>query len=253
MEYTQQQKISLDQIDDPALAMRTDVGDEGIDELQSDMAEVGLIEPIVVRPKNGRYEIIAGHRRTTAARRLGWALIEAKVIEADDAEALRMRAIENLSRRDVDPVDEALYVAEVCNTQKLDDVQAAKLLHRSVDWVRTRLAVFGMPDYMQEHLKYRHISLGAALELAQIENETDRRYYVNYASVNGCTVSQARRWALELNSRPVYGEAARVEVVDEVGEVQHVDKVVACAACGGSLPLIEADSVWVHRRCPSSS
>lgn len=251
MEYEYQQKISLDQIDDPALAMRSEVHDENIEELMADMANVGLIQPIVVRPKNGRYEIIAGHRRTTAARRLGWALIEAKVQDATDDEALQMRAIENLSRRDVDPVDEALYVADIMRMRSIDAGAVAALLHRSVEWVRVRLSVFGMPDYMQEHLKYRRISLAAAIELAKIENDADRRYYTNYAAVGGVTASQAKRWALELNSRIPPSDGSHTDIVDELANMQQVEKTVQCAICGGTLPLVDADTVWVHRRCPT--
>lgn len=263
------QKIPLDLLDDPQLAMRTETDDESINELMADMKAVGLIQPITVRRGNVdgvpyhqwraenpkldiqysyvRYEVIAGHRRTRAARLLNWAIIDAKVVEASDEEALTMRIIENISRKDVDPVDEACYIGEIMQKYKKDIDEMAMLMRRSRQWVETRLAVFNMPPYLQEHLKYKKISLGVALALNKIIDEKDKRYYSDYAATQGAGIAAANRWVLELNNRENITDEIRQNIIIAGQQTEYNRKRVACARCDKPLFLDEADMVWVHR------
>ena len=159
---TTTQYISLDVIDDPRIAMRTELDDASLSELMADMKANGLIEPIVVRPVGTRYELVAGARRTRSARLLGWELIEAKSVVCTDEEAFAMRLSENLQRKDVDPVDEASYIGEIMLRTHKDPAEVAAMLHRSAEWIRVRLAVYEMPDYLKQVLATKQISLGAA-------------------------------------------------------------------------------------------
>lgn len=248
-------KIPIDSIDDPNIAMRSNVHDDQIDELMADMKAVGLIEPIVVRPIGERFEIIAGHRRTTAARLLGWSHIESKIVSATDDQAFTMRAIENLSRHDVNPVDEACFIGELIkNTGKsVDDI--SKTLHRSVAWVQQRLEVFEMPDFLQDHIRTKRVSLGAALELNKVKDERTKRHFANFAALNGCTVAQATRWAISANAESDQSSINVQEIITAPNEAPQAITFVKCARCGGQIPLPEADSVWVHRgmECPDQN
>ncbi len=247
MQNSEIKKISLDLIDDPQVAMRSDTDDDSINELMSDMREVGLIQPITIRPRGGRYEIIAGHRRTRAAQLLGWSEIEAKIVDVDDDTAFTMRVIENISRKDVDPVDEACFIGEIMSKHKKSVDDMAHLLKRSRTWVEQRLDVFGMPAYLQEHLKYKKISLGVALSLNKILDEKDKRYYSDYAATQGAGIAAANRWVLELNSRKNITDEVREQIIVDGQQVEYNRKQVVCARCGKPVFLDESDMVWVHR------
>lgn len=249
---TSVKQISLDLIDAPAIAMRTDVDGDDIQTLMQDMQEVGLIEPIVVRRRGDRYEIVAGHRRSRAARLLGWGTIEAKIIDATDEETLSMRLIENLSRHEVDPVDEAIYIGEIAQTHKMEPREIAEKLHRSEDWVLKRLEVFHMPDYLQDALKYKQIPLGAALWLNKIQDDRERRSYVVWCRVNGIKEAQAKQWYYN-TIRPEHSFDSSEEIVPPtVNEPQKVVTLVCCDRCKVQVALPDTDSVWVHRGvCPS--
>lgn len=268
------QHISLDLVDDPKIAMRSDVDADDIDELKASMAKDGLLQPIVVRKTHNekncppgtpvlhdikhsalpcvRYEVIAGHRRTRAARLLNWAMIEAKVIDADDSRILGLRLTENLQRHDVDPVDEACFIAESMREYKIEAPQIAEMLGRSLQWVTDRLEVFAMPEYLQTPLKHKRISLGAALWLGRIEHEATRRQYTTWAATNGVSVAGAKQWYENLKATNFILPATDVPIRDEGGNIQQVRKSVVCAACKGDVFLDEADTVWVHRVCPLS-
>ena len=80
-------EISLDLIDEPKLPMRENVQDDELDSLVASIKQFGLLEPLVVRPVDERFELIAGHRRLIAIRRLGKALIMCQIMDVDEREA----------------------------------------------------------------------------------------------------------------------------------------------------------------------
>lgn len=97
--------VPIDKIDPNPQQARTELGD--IKELMASISEKGVLEPIIVRFRDGRYEIIAGERRFIASKRLG--LTEMPCIErnVEDNEAMEISLIENLQRKDLDPFEEA--------------------------------------------------------------------------------------------------------------------------------------------------
>lgn len=248
---TEIKQVSLDIIDDPKIAMRTEIDDAELQELMASMSELGLLEPIVVRPVGDRYEIIAGHRRSRAARLLSWTHIEAKIMEATEDEVFALRLAENLQRKDTNPVDEASFIGEIMLKHNKTEDEMARLLKRTPKWVHERIEVFRMPDYIQQHLKQKLYALGAALWLGRIEKEATRFYYANWAAINGVTVAQAERWYLNLKQNEFVLDINK-EIVVEAGTPREiVRQVVKCARCGGDVFLDEADNAFVHRVCPT--
>jgi ParB family chromosome partitioning protein len=111
-------------------------------ELAADIKERGLLQPIIVRPvkgESGRYELVAGERRCRAARRAGLAQVPVIVRNYDDREARTVAAIENLQRKDLDPLDEARYFKFLADEYNLSNRQIAEGLHKSASYVDQRL------------------------------------------------------------------------------------------------------------------
>ena len=187
-------EIFTDQIDDPEHAMRTGLDRNDLFELADNIKQNGLINPITVRPKNGRYEVVAGHRRFSACKIAGIIKIQCCVRELDDNQTFAVMAAENLERADVDPVDEAIFIQKYIEQTNQSVAEVAKTLRRSVSYVETRLAVGSMPDYMKEYLKSGALKLGAALALVQITKEDMRKMWVDMAARDGVSVAQAEYW-----------------------------------------------------------
>lgn len=187
-------EIFTDQIDDPEHAMRTGLDRNDLFELADNIKQNGLINPITVRPKNGRYEVVAGHRRFSACKIAGKIKIQCVVRELDDNQTFAVMAAENLERADVDPVDEAIFITKYIEQTNQSVPEVAKTLRRSVSYVESRLAVGSMPDYMKEYLKSGALKLGAALALVQITKEDMRKMWVDMAARDGVSVAQAEYW-----------------------------------------------------------
>ena len=188
------QELFTDVISDPKDPMRSDLDRTGLFELADNIRQNGLINPITVRPVGDVYEVVAGHRRLAACRIAGLVKIQAIVRVLDDQKAFEVMAAENLERADVDPVDEAIFIERFIRQSNKTPAEVAKSLRRSVGWVETRLAVGLMPDYMKACLKSGSLKLGAALALAQIDDDPLRRVWVDMAVRDGISVAQAEFW-----------------------------------------------------------
>lgn len=188
------QEIFTDRIDDPVNPMRSEMDRAALFELADNIKQNGLISPITVRPVGDRFEVVAGHRRICACKIAGIIKIPCVVRTLTDKETFAIKAAENLERADVDPVDEANFIAEYIAQTNFAVADVAKTLRRSVSYVETRLAVGQMPDYMKEYIKRGELKLGAALALFQITDDAIRRLWVDMAARDGVSVAQAEFW-----------------------------------------------------------
>ncbi|MGD8539848.1 MAG: ParB/RepB/Spo0J family partition protein, partial [Candidatus Aminicenantes bacterium] len=97
--------VPIDKIDPNPQQARSELGD--IKELMASIKQKGILEPIIVRPRHGRYEIIAGERRYIASKKLGMKEMPCIEKHVEDNEAMEIALIENLQRKDLDPFEEA--------------------------------------------------------------------------------------------------------------------------------------------------
>ena len=106
-------ELPLDQLTPRADQFRRSFDPASIEALAASIGELGLLEPIVVRPQGGGFEIIAGERRYRALRQLGWERAPVRVVAFDDAQAELAGAVENLNREDLSPLEEVDAVLSV--------------------------------------------------------------------------------------------------------------------------------------------
>ena len=187
-------EIFIDQIDDPQDPMRSEISRDGLFDLADDIKKHGLINPITVRPKESRYEVVAGHRRLSACKIAGKVKIECVVRELSDKEATEIMIAENLKREDVNPVDEAVAVRKYMEATNADTKETARALGYSETWVFSRIEVGEMPEYLQDYLRKGQIKLGVALILNQIKQDSLRADWVALAVRDGVSIAQAEYW-----------------------------------------------------------
>ena len=99
--------VSLDLIDEPKGIIRMDIDPQGIDELVQSISEIGLLQPILIAVDGERFEVVFGHRRYLASKKLGLSSIKAIIRTMTQEEIGIARATENISRADLTPLEEA--------------------------------------------------------------------------------------------------------------------------------------------------
>lgn len=190
-------EIKLEAITDPNFQPRDKLEAAGIEALAASIDEIGLINPIVVRKKNGGYELIAGTRRCHAFMMLGKEYIPAKIIEQDSREAAMLQLSENFHRQDLNPIQNAKMLKFMLDELEYSTTELAKFCSRSKEWISRQLGLLDMDSELQQAVEEGQLSASVAMELRTIPDKKLRLDYVNYAIAGGCTEKAARSWAAQ--------------------------------------------------------
>src|SRR3989441_2801416 len=187
--------IAIDQIDPNPNQPRQVMGD--LSELIASISEKGIIEPLVVRQRGGRFQIVAGERRYQAAVQVGLGELPAVIRDADETEMLELALIENLQRKDLTPFEEseALHgLAERCGYTHED---LARRLGKSRTSITESLALHGMPEEVRHLCRLADIS-SKSLLLQIVRQDTPEKMSAlveKIASQGGATRQQLREAA----------------------------------------------------------
>lgn len=170
-EYEEIKKIPVANINPNPYQPRTVFDDEKIEELCETIKSHGVIQPIVVRERNGKYEIIAGERRWRAVKKLGMERIPAIVKEFNDEQAASIALIENLQREGLTAIEEAVAYQKLIELHGLTQESMAKRLGKGQSTVANKLRLLHLPKAVQDALLIRKITERHARALLSLKNE----------------------------------------------------------------------------------
>jgi ParB family chromosome partitioning protein len=208
------EEISIGSIAQPDFRVRVDPGD--IDLLASSIQREGLLEPIIVRPKDGKFEIVAGARRLAACRALGWRKIACEVIEMDDQEALEASITENVARKTLDPLEEARSFEEYTKRYGWGSgTELAKKIGKSRFYVSRRLRLLKLPAEQLEELLRRHNNPTMVSELLAFEDSELREQMVALSKDASVTSKDIRRMRKKMTTEANFGSWTDEKPVDE--------------------------------------
>jgi len=145
---------------------RVQFKEEAIDELADSIAERGVLQPILVRPHDDGFEIVAGERRWRAAQRARLHTIPALVREIDDSTAAEIALIENVQREDLNAIEEAEGFRQLIVRHGHTQDNVAKLVHKSRSHVANLLRLLDLPEFVRQSLVRGDISMGHARAVA---------------------------------------------------------------------------------------
>jgi ParB family chromosome partitioning protein len=163
-----------------------------VEALRSSIREQGLLQPILVRPSNYGYEIIAGHRRYEACRLLHMRVIPCRICELTDKEAYEIQLIENIHRKSIDPIEEAeAFKRYVIEFGWGGISELARRIGKSEEYVSQRIQILKLPENIQNQLIIGDISVSQAQELLGMPPET-RAGFVEQVIRHHLTVKEIR-------------------------------------------------------------
>src|SRR6266542_4718760 len=147
---------------------RGEFPEETLEALARSIREVGVLQPVVVRPRDGGYELVAGERRLRAARLAGLATIPAIVREGDDTESLREALIENIHREDLAPLELAAAFQELLEDLGVTQETMAERLGYSRAHIANTIRLLSLPPDVQRLLAEQRIQAGHARALLSL-------------------------------------------------------------------------------------
>lgn len=144
---------------------------EKLDELTASIKEYGIIEPIIVKKSIKGYEIVAGERRSLAARKAGLDTIPAIVREFSDEEMMSIAILENVQREDLNIIEEANAYKNMIEVMHLTQDELAKKVGKSRSHITNILGILSLPKIVQDKVMSNEISMGHARALSKLEDE----------------------------------------------------------------------------------
>ncbi|QSO47721.1 nucleoid occlusion protein [Alicyclobacillus mengziensis] len=183
-------QIGVDEIVSNPFQPRTVFDESGISELAATIRTHGVIQPIIVRRNNGRYELIAGERRWRAVRSLGWSTIPAIVKVMNDAQTASAALIENLQREGLTPIEEAVAYQQLLEIHGLTQESLAQRLGKGQSTIANKLRLLHLPESVREALLQRKITERHARALLALPSEEIQVKVLNECIDRGWNVKQ---------------------------------------------------------------
>lgn len=242
-------EVPIDLIDPPKKATRQSMDEEGLHQLAESIKTAGLVNPVLLRKTGRRYEIIAGHRRLVAHQMLNRLTIKAIIENLDQEAATRAKVHENLCREDVNPVDEAIFIAQAMEDLKMTSAEFAGYIKRNRAYVKRRLALLDYPDEVRTAVKHSGVPLNVARYLAQITDSVTRRMYIAYAVDQGVTARTARYWLEQYLACGVPNELKMPPPSEPGGVIEYRTPQVFCELCGIKDDVTNMALIYAHHSC----
>lgn len=203
----QLKEIAIDQIRMAPRQPRQLFDLEKLAELAESIKELGVIQPVVVRPEaGGGYELIAGERRWRACKNLGYKTIPAVVKEYQDLEATAVSLIENIQREDLNPLEEAVAYHQLMEDFQLTQEEVSGRVGKSRPFVANMVRLLGLTDEVKEMLASGQLSAGHARALLAIEDAKKQAVAAGKIVKQQLNVRQTESLAKSLTAEKASGE-----------------------------------------------
>ena len=199
-------RIPVDLIEPNPFQPRMNFGEEALLELADSIRTFGLIQPITVRRKGGKYQIISGERRYRACTKAGMDMIPAYIRDANDQGMLEMAIVENIQRENLDPIEVAMSYQRLMEECRLTQEQMADRVGKKRASVANQLRLLKLPAKVQHDLKVGLVSVGHAKVLLGVEDPKAQEMLCDLIVRRGLSVRQLEEKVRALEKGPVAQE-----------------------------------------------
>lgn len=163
--------VEVTQIDTNPYQPRRRFDEEALSELSRSIETYGVIQPIVVRPKGNRYELVAGERRLRATKLLGHDQIPALIRTLSDRESMEIALLENLQREQLSSIEEAEAYAFLMNELQLSQQALSERVGKSRSHIANHLRLLQLPEEVKKRIDRHELTMGHGRMLLRIEDE----------------------------------------------------------------------------------
>lgn len=195
-------EVDLDLIDPNPHQPRTRFDEARLQELAESISTTGLVQPIVVRRKGERFEIVAGERRWRAAQIAGLLKVPVHVADISDRDLLKTALIENIQREDLNPIEEALAYKRLGEDSDLTQEQIATAVGKDRATVANHLRLLRLPEVVRARVAADELSMGHARALLAIENPTALIKAADHVIAGGLSVRATEALVRKITEPP---------------------------------------------------
>jgi len=187
------QEVGIDSISPNPYQARTVWDEQELADLAESIRASGVIQPIIVRPADSGYQLIAGERRLRAARLASLTTIPAIIRTASDEQLLEWALVENIHRTDLNPIERAKAYQNYLNTFSLTQAEAATRLGEDRSVIANHLRLLDLPDELKQMLADGQLTMGHARAILGLPTDELRRKLANRAMAGRLSVREVER------------------------------------------------------------
>ena len=144
--------------------------EEALNELASSIKEHGIVQPIIVKKSIKGYELVAGERRTKAAKIAGLETVPAIVKDLDDEQMMEIALIENIQRENLNPIEEAMAYDSILKSSNITQDELAKKFGKSRSYITNSLGLLRLPDDTKKYVEDNKLSMSHARALSKLDD-----------------------------------------------------------------------------------
>ena len=192
--------ISVESIKANKYQPREEFDQEALKDLAASIKEKGFIQPVIVRAKEGEYELIAGERRLRAARMLKLREIPAIIKDASDVDSLEISIIENIQREDLNPIDQAKAYKRLVDEFSMTQENVSDTIGKDRATVANMLRLLRLPQKIQSYVSRGTISMGHARAILGLGKESEQMRLCTKVIKNDLSVRDTERYAKKIGS-----------------------------------------------------
>ena len=195
-------KIKINSIIPNKFQPRKKFNPEKLRELKDSIKEKGIIQPVIVRPNNEGYELIAGERRFRAVKELGYDEIPVIVKNVSDADSLELSLIENIQREELNPVEEANAYMDLLKKFNFSQDEISKAVGKNKSTISNTLRLLTLPKLIQDYVSEDLISMGHAKAILSLPTERPKIRFAKKIIKKNLSVRQTEELIKQKLERP---------------------------------------------------
>ena len=227
------QTLKLTDIEPNKKQPRKTFDEAALNALAENIAELGVIQPLTVRPYGDGYQIVAGERRWRAAKIAGLKEVPVRIMDLDDEQTMIIAMIENLQREDLNPIETALGYKQLMDKCEMTQEEVAKRIGKPRPSVANALRLLTLPDDLQEKVSTGELSVGHCKVILGIQDDQIQHILAEKAMKDGISVRALERLAKQMTAdkpekkrppRETFIVEAEISMTDHIGKPVRIDK-----------------------------
>ena len=193
-------EINIDDIRSNPYQPRKTFDTESLNELAKSISEYGIVQPIIVKKSIKGYELVAGERRTKAAKIAGLKKIPAIIKDFNDQEMMEIALIENIQRENLNPIEEAMAYDAIIHSYNLTQEDVAKKFGKSRTYITNLLGLLKLPEETRKYVEEKKLSMSHARALSKLEDKDEINRLAAKIVDEGLNVRAIENIARDINS-----------------------------------------------------
>jgi ParB-like partition proteins len=246
-----QLEININDIQTNPYQPRKEFTDEKLNELAESIKIHGIIQPLLVREIDGKYQLIAGERRLRAAKLVGLTEVPVVIREMSDQAMMEVALVENLQREDLNPIEEADAYQRLINEFQLTQDEIAKKVGKSRPAIANTLRLLNLPMDIQTELAKGTLTMGHARALLSLKTLDEQKQISSQIQTQELSVRETEELIRQLNtpqtvSRETKKSATKssagkdpnvVEIEDELQQIFGTKVLIKSLGAGGKIEI----------------